>query len=243
MTDVEIKKEDIKIEVPQQEKKVEEVKEPQPNIKSEENQENWKRFREEKEKERKQRIEAEKIAAQKAAEAEALKSAMEALLNKNQQPQQQSPQDFFNDDTEEQRIAKQVNLAIAKEKQIYEEQQRKNEAAQLPQKLSMTHPDFNTICTDENIDYLQYHYPEIAIGFKHMPDNFEKWSALYKTVKKLVPSQNKRDDERRIEKNQLKPQAHAASMTDTKPETSGWRLTEERRRENWERMRRDARSI
>jgi len=51
---------------------------------------NWKKFRQDREVERKQKEEAIKRASEKEAEAQALKAAMEAILNKPQPQQQQN---------------------------------------------------------------------------------------------------------------------------------------------------------
>ncbi len=223
------------------ENKVEAVKEESgPPIKTEENQANWRQFRQDRERERKARQDAEEMAAKKNAEAEALKAAMDALLNKNQQPQQHEYSD--NEETQDQIIERKIKQAIEKDRQRQREEQQKIDAQTYPQRLIGEHKDFNSVCTAENLDYLEYHYPEIATGYKYMPDGFEKWSNIYKAIKRHVPM-NKKEDEARINKNMQKPQANLPTMTDTQPQTSSWRLTEERRRANWERMQKDRRSI
>ncbi len=214
-----------------------------PPIKTEENQANWKKFREDREIERKARKEAEEMASKKHAEAEALKAAMDALLNK-QQPQQnqQQYQNEYNEETTEQVIERKIKAAIEKDRQSQREEQQRIEAQTYPQRIIQEHKDFNNVCTPENMDYLEYHYPEVATAYRYMPDGFEKWSSIYKAIKKFVPS-GKKEDEARMIKNAQKPQANIPTMTDTKPQTSGWKLTEERRKENWERMQKDRRSI
>lgn len=243
MTEIETNQENITKLSEIQEKTIEISQESKPYIKTEENEANWRKFREEREKERLEKIEAQKIAASKQAEAEALKLAMEALLNKQQSPQQQNNNSYDDDETEEQRIDKRVKAALDAERKRYQEENLKNEQATFPIRLARDHQDFNSVVTTENLDYLEYHHPEIALGYKHMPDGYEKWSALYKVVKKYVPIQNKKVDEARINKNLQKPQAHSPNMTDTQPQTAGWKLTEERRKENWARMQRDRKSF
>ena len=240
----EIKKEDSQNVQVEQEKKIEETKEDSPIIKTEENQANWKKFREEREKEKQERIKAQELAERKQAEAEALKAAMEAILNKPQAQNNNQPA-YELDETEEERIERKVQAALKREKDFYDQQRKAEEQKNLPAQLNRTHSDFNDICSEENVDYLQFHYPEIALGFRHMPDNFEKWNALYKTIKKLIPNVNRREDEKRIEKNMLKPQATTPSMSDTNPQasSSNWKEIEAQRKANWERMRKDARGI
>lgn len=218
-----------------------EVKEESPSIKSEENQSNWKKFREDRERERKARVEAEELAKRKNAEAEALKAAMDAILNK---PQSQPQQNQYTDDEEPQEkiIERKIKEAIEKDRQAQRDEQQRIEAQTYPQRIMREHNDFNQVCTSENLDYLEYKHPEIARAFQHMPDGFDKWSSIYQAIKKLVPMTRK-EDEARINKNMQKPQAHLPTMTDTQPQTSGWKLTEERRKANWERMQKDRKSI
>lgn len=232
----------IKKEEPIQEQPIQntpEIKEEAPTIKSEENQANWRRFREERDKQRKEKEEAEKIAKQKQLEAEALRAALEAALEK-QNPTRKNQYD--EEESEENIIEKKVQQALEKERQRLRQEQQALEAQTYPQRLVQTYADFNHVCSTENLDYLDFHYPEVTAGYKHMPDGFEKWSAVYQSVKKLVPQIDKKD-QGRIEKNLLKPQAVVPQLTDTNPQTSGWKLTEERRKENWRRMQKDLKSF
>lgn len=211
-----------------------------PDIKSESNKANWRDFREQREKDRKGRMEAEKIAVQKQAEAEALKAAMEALIARpNQYPQE--PQ-FHVEQSDEDMIEKKVQAALAKERERVKQEQKQQDAQELPKKLEQAHRDFNKVCTTENLDYLEYHFPEVAKAFQYMPDGFDKWSSVYQAVKRFVPQESKQDA-KRIEQNNMKPKTTAPLLTDTKPQGSPWILTEERKRANWERMMNDRKSI
>lgn len=207
-----------------------------PPIKTEENQVNWKRFREEKERERKARVEAEREAERRKQEADALKAALEAMVNKPIQHEQP-------EETDEQRIQKQVSLALEKERQRWQEDQAKREAATVPQRLNSDFKDFNKVVNEENVDYLEYHHPEIASAFKYMPEGYDKWASLYKTVKKLVPNMDKKEDVKKIEQNLKKPQEHVPNISNQTPQTQGWKLTEQRRAENWRRMQEDMKGI
>jgi len=214
--------------------------EEQPVIKSESNQANWRKFREDREKERQGRIEAEKIAEQKKAEAEALKAAMESLLNKSQ-PHVQEPS-FHVENNGDDLIEKKIQMALEKERQKYQNEQIQREQQQLPQKLEQTYRDFNQVCSTENLDYLEFHYPEVASAFKYMPDGFEKWSSIYQSVKRFVP-QGHKEDQKRIEQNLMKPQTTSPALTDTKPQGSPWVLSEDRKKANWERMQKERKSF
>jgi len=207
-------------------------------IKSNENQENWRKYREQREIERKQRQEAEQRAEKSRKEAEALKAAMDAILNK---PTHQ--EHSYQDEDEEKRIERKIQEAIEKDRQRAREEQIKHEQATFPQRLTSTYKDFNNVCTSENLDYLDFHYPEIVAGYKHMPEGYDKWDAIYKAVKRFVPFGEKKEDTARINRNMQKPQAAAASLTDTKPEKVGWKITEERRKANWARMQADMKNM
>ena len=224
-----------------EEQEPESQEETSPDIKSEENKTNWKKFREEREKDRKARLEAEAQAKKKAEEAEALKAAMDALLNKNQPQQQEDVYEGY--ETDEQRVSRLVKEQLENERRNYEQQRQVEEQKNLPQRLNSEFKDFNTVCNTENIDYLEYHHPEIAKAFTYMPENYDKWASLYKTVKKMVPFQNKGSDESRIEHNQKKPQAFTPSTPGTTNQDSSWKLTEQIRTENWRRMQEDAKRI
>jgi hypothetical protein len=216
-----------------------EAVEPEPQL-SDSNKANWKLFREQKELERKQRLEAERIAREERERAQALQAALEAAVSKSYQ----QPYQVQEDETEEQRIEKKVNDLLARREQENERRRIEREQAELPQKLQSNFSDFSQVCNSENLDYLDFHYPEIATPFKHMPDSFEKWSALYKAVKRLVPNPDSKKDMQKIEKNLAKPQSMSApGTTQGGNAMSPNRLTEERRASNWERMQRTIKGL
>ncbi len=207
--------------------------EPSPPIKTEENQANWKAFREQRENERKAREEADKRAEQKAEEAAALRAALEAMTAKpNQQSQEM-------DETEEAKLERRIQEIILEREKAFIAERQQQEARQYPEKLRSVYSDFNKVCSEENLDYLEYHYPEVAVPFKHMPDGFEKWSAIYKAVKRFIPNVDSQKDANKADRNLLKP----ASMSTPGTSQGGSamptaRLTEERKAENWARMER-----
>lgn len=211
----------------------------EPDIKTEQNKANWAQFRELREKERREKLEAQKIAEQRKAEADALKAAMEAILNK----QSQQEDNVYVSEDEQQKINRLVNEAIEKKIRQHEELQKQKELQELPKRLNETYRDFDKVCNTENLDYLEYHYPEVAKGFRYMPEGIEKWSSIYQAVKKFVPFENKKQDEARIERNLQKPQANVPAMHDTSPATVGWKLTEEQKAANWARMRKDMKAF
>lgn len=198
---------------------------------------NWKKFREERKKEREEKLAIEKVAKEKEAEAAALKAAMDALLNK---PSHQQFED--QEETEDQRIAKLVKQTLAAETQRLEQERKKKEAQELPQKLANTYNDFSQVCSQENIDYLEYHYPEVAKALSYAPESFEKWSDVYKAVKRFVPNTVTKKEEARIEKNMAKPKAISAGLSNTGDSAPVY-LDDAKRAQNWERMQRTMKGV
>lgn len=196
----------------------------------------WRKFRESREIERKQRLDAEKRAQEKEAEAQALKAAMESLLSKSPPAANQiEPQ---GDITQEQYIAGLVKLELQKAQRQHDEERKQREQQEFPQKLTQTYQDFNQICTPDNLDYLEYHYPEIANAFGHMPEGFDKWSTIYKAVKRLMPGADSKKDQSKAEKNFNKPQAMSIAGKTQVGDTAPQQLDEKRRMDNWARMQR-----
>lgn len=199
---------------------------------------NWKKFREAREQERKQKEAAEKRASEKEAEAQALKSAMEALLNKSQMQPHQASNGYEEELSEDEKIQRKVDAALAvREKQLAVERQR-HEQETFPQKLVEMYPDFPQVCTEENLDYLEYHYPEVAAPFKHLPETKEKWAAIYKAVKRFIPNTSSKKDEKRAEKNFNKPQSMSVPGVTQVGDTAPMQLDDARRNANWQRMQR-----
>jgi hypothetical protein len=215
-------------------------KEASPTIKTEENQANWKAFREQREVERKARMAAEQRASEKAAEAEAMRAALEAAINKpsnNHQIQDYGSQDI--EETEDQRIDRRVNKIIKEKEEQYQKEQHQREMQEYPQRLTQMYPDFNKTISSENLDYLDFHYPEVSKPLQRLQDGFDKWADIYRAVKKFVPNVDSKQDMQRAEKNLAKPGSvstpGAAQGSSAMPSA---RLTDERKAENWARMER-----
>lgn len=209
-----------------------------PKVEETQEQINWRKFREQREIERKQKEAAEKRAAEKEAEAAALKAAMEAVLSKPSTNLGDVNRNQYEEESEDDRIQKKVEAALAQKERLYEEQRRQKEQAELPQKLASTFKDFNQVCSAENLDYLEFHHPEIAKAFKHAPDNFEKWADIYSTVKKFVPNVDNKRDQARAERNFNKPQSMAVAGATQTGDGAPIQLDEKRRADNWARMQR-----
>lgn len=193
---------------------------------------NWKRFREARQKEREQKIEAEKRAAEKEAEAEALRKAMEALVNK---PSSHASEEY-EDESEQARIQRMVKESLEAERKRMEAEQAQREAQEFPQRLQSTFGDFNQVCSAENLDYLEYHYPEVATAYRYMPDGYDKWSSIYKAVKRFVPNPQAKGEEKKIERNLSRPQSMSVGGMTHSGDTAPVYLDDARRQANWERM-------
>jgi hypothetical protein len=199
---------------------------------------NWAAIREQRKADRKAREEANKRAEEKAAEAAALKAALEALTNK--------PSSHHEDreETEDERLNKRVDEIIRQRETEYRRQNEEREKHEYPTRLRQSFPDFDKVCDPENLDYLEYHHPEIVEPFKHMPDGYRKWEALYKVAKKLIPNLDSKKDQKRIEQNLAKPGSLSSAGSTQPTGNSGSNLlTEERRQKNWERMQRSLKGL
>lgn len=194
----------------------------------------WKRFKEARKKEREAKEAAEREAAAERNRADAMKAALEALVNKPQATQEE------HEETDEERINRLVDARLAAERTKDAQSRAEREARELPSKLAQTYNDFDQVCSTENLDYLEYHYPEVARAFTTQPDNFQKWSDIYKAVKRFVPNNtNSKKEANKAEKNLTKPQALSSQgMSQTGDHPPSHKLDEKRKADNWERMRR-----
>ncbi len=199
---------------------------------------NWKKFREERAEERKQKEILEKKAREKEAEATALKAAMDAILNKQpvSHSNRQQESEYEEEETEDQRIEKKVNALLSAKERQYEDERKRREQAEFPNKLVSTYSDFNQVCTAENLDYLEYHYPEVAAAFKHAPDGYDKWASVYKAVKRFVPNSDNAKDKSKAEKNFSKPQSMSVAGVTQTGDAPPMMLDDKRRQDNWSRM-------
>lgn len=203
---------------------------------------NWRAFREARKQDRIHRESAEKRAAEKEAEVAALKAAMEAAFAKGgavAAPQQGYQGSYLPEETEDERIEKKVAAAIAQREAAAERARAEREQQEFGQRLVQAYPDFNQTIAHENLDYLDYHHPEVSAAIKMLPDGFEKWRSIYHLVKKFVPNTaNARKDAARADANLAKPRSMSGTGITQPGQTGGAYLTEERRAQNWERMQR-----
>lgn len=226
---IEAKKDPVSVEVSKEAVQAEET--PQDR--------DWKKWKENRKKER---DEAAKIAEAKVKaenEASALRAALESLVNSpNNQSRNENynNQSNYNEETEDQRIERRVNEALAKREQELEKQRQQREIQEYPTKIKNVYPDFNQICTQENLDYLEFHHPELAKSLSKTPESFEKWADIYNAVKRYIPNPQSSSDSKRADKNLQKPQSFQNTGLTPASTQSSARLDESRRAENWARM-------
>lgn len=204
---------------------------------------NWKAFREGRKKDRAEKEAAIKRAEEKEREIAALKAAMEAAFSK-QGPSATAYQQYYGqekEETEDQRLEKKIAAALMMREENMRREHIEREQREYPQRLMQTHPDFSAVCSQENLDYLDYHYPEISRPLQRLPDGYDKWSDIYHALKKLLPNGSQaKKDAKRAEANSLKPQSmtHSTMASQETSSLSSWKDAERRRAENWERMQR-----
>lgn len=171
---------------------------------------NWKAFREARKKDRAEREAAEKRAQEKEAEAAALKAAMEAVFSKQQPqvPNNQYADQYPVEETEDERIEKKVQAAIAAREAQAEKSRVERERQEYPSRLNQVYPDFNQMISQENLDYLDFHFPEVSRPLQRLPDGFDKWSDIYHAIKKFLPhNKEAKKDAARADLNSMKPKS------------------------------------
>lgn len=202
---------------------------------------NWAAIREQRKADRKAREEAEKRAREKAEEAAALKAALEAIANK--------PSPVFNtgyqeEETEEQRLDRIVESRLKQREEQQKKERHEKEMREFPTMLRQKYPDFEKVCTAENLDYLDYLDPDIGEPYKYMPEGFKKWELIYKEVKKNIPNLDIKKEAAKIDKNLSKPGSISSAGTTQPPSTGSSNiLSEQRKQENWARMQRDRKGL
>lgn len=196
---------------------------------------NWKKFKEARERERVQAEEVARKAAEKEAEVLALKAAMDAILNKPTETRQQYSVD--EEESEDQRIEKKVNALLAQKEREAEQKRRQKEQEEYPTQLRKIYSDFDQVIDPSNLDYLEYHHPELARSLGNQPQGFDKWNDIYRAIKRYIPNTDTRKDQMKADINLKKPQSISnAGLSQNDPSRGSMRLSEERKRENWARM-------
>lgn len=219
---------------------------PSENTQSEQQEDpNWRAFREARKQDRAAREAAERRAAEKEAETMAITAAMEAAFARTPPVSNQQYYTEQTEESDEERIKRLVSQEIAAREAAAEKLRAQREQQEYPQRLVKAYPDFNNVIAQDNLDYLDYHYPEVSRPLQRLGDGFDKWSDIYLAVKKFVPNNTTAKKEAiRAEINQNKPKS-ISSPTITSPGQGTYnpREAEERRAANWERMQRTMKGV
>lgn len=207
---------------------------------------NWKAFREARKKDRAEREAAERRAAEKEAEVAALKAAMEAAFNKNSLPNSTNNtyQNNYNEETEDERIEKKVQMAIQMREAKADRERIEREKQEYPQRLVKNYPDFHHVISQDNLDYLDYHYPEVSRPLQRLQDDYDKWSDIYQSIKKFVPNNTSmKKESARAESNLSKPKSMSSPSMTESGQKSFSSLSAERKAANWERMQKSLKGV
>ncbi len=207
---------------------------------------NWKAFREARKKDRAEREEAIRRASEKEQEVAALKAAMEAAFSAKSSPSPQAYQQYYGmneqpEESEEQRIERKVNELLSKKEEQYRREQTEYEQREYPNRLKKDFPDFGQVCSQENLDYLDFHYPELSRPLQRLPEGYDKWHDTYYAVKKFLPNHSTAKKEAiRADMNSNKPRSISSSGPSPTGESGrqSWQEVEARRAENYSRMQR-----
>ena len=208
----------------EQEVKIEQEKPPV----SPENEANWKKWREDRAAERAKMQEIEKQRQEEAKRAESYKAIIEAMTKSQPEPQQEQ--------NSEKSKKEEFEEWLAERDAKIEKQRRDQEQKEFPTQLRKVYPDFDRVCNEENLDYLEFHHKEITDVLAQLPDGFDKWSKAYHLVKKMIPAKDLAKETARIQNNALKPQAMAGSASIGDTNKAMMNLSPTRKAENWQRM-------
>lgn len=206
---------------------------------------NWRRFREQQKEERKalaqekkMRAEAETKAQEERARAEAIAKALESVVDKRSSDDSSSLED-----SSDERVKAAVSKAIQERFAQEDADRRKRDLTEMPDRLRKTFPDFSIVCSEENVDWLKFNFPEVERALGAQPDGFDKWADVYHTIKKLVPNNRGKEASNKIEKNLSRPQSMSVSGITQTGDSAPQQLDDKRRSDNWARMQRAMRNI
>ena len=199
---------------------------------------NWKAFLEkrkeetkafEAEKEKNRQLEADRVRWEK--EKEIMKEAFVAAVEKKE------PAAFPDDEDEEKRFNERFEKKFQEREstRIKKDQDERLQREMVEIKNQM--PDLVEVCSQDNIAYLEYYHPEIAIPLGKMPDGFEKTKLAYQAIKKHVKMATK--EKEKIEQNIAKPKSvHSNFSNETQKEESSGHMSDKRKDQVYQKMQR-----
>lgn len=205
----------------------------------------WRKWRENRQKEREEAAKIDAARRKAEEEAEVLRKALEAVVNKPTKSHSHEALDDDISESEEARIDRRIAEALQKQQENYRRQEEERESREYPAKLRSTFKDFEQVCTAENLDYLEFHHPELAKSLSRVPQSFDKWADVYSAIKRYVPNPNSSSDVKRADRNLQKPQSLShTSLSDPGTSPMGARrLDEKTKAANWERMQRTLKGL
>lgn len=214
---------------------------------------NWRAFREARKKDRAEKEAAERRAIEKEAEVAALKAAMEAAFSKSA-PTPQAYQQYYgiqpsyehNEESEDEKIEKKVNSLLAAREEKARMEAIEREKREYPNRILRDFPDFNNVVSQENLDYIDYHFPELSRPLQRLNEGYDKWSDIYHAIKKLIPNHaTAKKDSVRADMNNQKPKSISSTGITQSGEAVQYNFqeVEKRRAENWARMERIRKGI
>lgn len=202
---------------------------------------NWKAFLEKRkeeqrlfdaEKEKNKRLEEQDVRRQK--EIEDLKVAFQVMIEKKED------NSFDDGDKDQKKFVQDEIQRLFREEQTKKRAQEDNERIYRDSMaIKQEMPDLLEVCSQENLAYLEYYNPEIAIPLGKMPDGLEKTKLAYQAIKKHVKMAKK--EKEKVEQNLSKPKSvHSAYSNETTSdkENSSGVLSDKRRNETWQKMQR-----
>jgi hypothetical protein len=198
---------------------------------------NWKAFLQKRkedqaalEKEREKNKQLEEDRTRRTKELEDMKAAFGALLEKKEP--------VYNDDEDSEKLIEQKveKLFSAKEearKKQEDEKRQQEEMIAVREQM----PDLMQVCSQENLLYLEYYHPEIAVPLARMADGFEKTKLAYQAIKKHVKMGTK--EKEKIEKNLSKPKSvYSSYSNEGQKEESSAKMSDSKKQEVWNKMQR-----
>ena len=237
------------------------IQNPTAEVKKEESPEeiNWKKFRQEREKDRQEQVARKKKEEELEGQNKALKGVVEAFLNKQPGMTQEQKETITASipvgefttgkdviDYVESKLSsdleKNLDRLLDKREKQREQERRRQEAAELPNSLRKAIPDFDNVCSAQNLDYLEYHHPELAKSLEELPDSYNKWDRVYKAVKRYVPNPDSTKQQARADNNATKPRS-VSNMPNASRDEAPRQLDADRKKANFERMQRQMKGL
>lgn len=161
---------------------------------------------------------------------EMMKKAFEALANKKDSSDGEIDED-------QKRMDDLIQRKFEERDKKREEEEKKKREIHDNLSIKQEMPDLVETLSHENLSYLEYYHPEIAIPLGNMPNGIEKTKLAYQAVKKHVRMNTK--EKEKIEKNLSKPKSiHSSYSNENQQEESSGNTSDKKRQDTWNKMQR-----